>query len=136
MNPVVHFEMPFENADRVATFYRTVFGWRMEMLGAEMGSYVLATTADKDSTPDAPRGAINGGFFPKSPDSPAHPSVVIGVEDIRKWIGKVNQAGGKVVGEPIEIPGVGQYVHFLDPEGNQLSMLQPTMPPGSSTARK
>ena len=32
---------------------------------------------------------------------------------------------GKVLGEPMEIPGVGQYVSFLDTEGNRVSMLQP-----------
>ena len=38
---------------------------------------------------------------------------------------KVTQAGGKVLGEPMEIPGVGQYISFLDTEGNRNSMLQP-----------
>jgi predicted enzyme related to lactoylglutathione lyase len=38
---------------------------------------------------------------------------------------KVTDAGGRVLGEPIEIPGVGQYVSFLDTEGNRVSMLQP-----------
>jgi uncharacterized protein len=30
-----------------------------------------------------------------------------------------------VLGEPIEIPGVGQYVSFTDTEGNRVSMLRP-----------
>jgi predicted enzyme related to lactoylglutathione lyase len=30
-----------------------------------------------------------------------------------------------VLGEPMEIPGVGQYVSFIDTEGNRVSMLQP-----------
>jgi hypothetical protein len=34
-------------------------------------------------------------------------------------------AGGNVLGEPMEIPNVGQYVAFIDPEGNRVSMLQP-----------
>ena len=38
---------------------------------------------------------------------------------------KVAEAGGKVLGEPLEIPGVGQYVSFSDTEGNRVSMLQP-----------
>lgn len=39
---------------------------------------------------------------------------------------KVADAGGKVLGGPMEIPGVGKYVSFLDTEGNRVSMLQPT----------
>ena len=38
---------------------------------------------------------------------------------------KVAGAGGKVLGEPMQIPGVGQYVAFFDTEGNRVSMLQP-----------
>jgi predicted enzyme related to lactoylglutathione lyase len=30
-----------------------------------------------------------------------------------------------VLGEPMLIPGVGQYVSFMDSEGNRVSMLQP-----------
>jgi predicted enzyme related to lactoylglutathione lyase len=39
---------------------------------------------------------------------------------------KVADAGGQVLGdEPWDIPGVGKYIAFLDPEGNRSSMLQP-----------
>ena len=39
---------------------------------------------------------------------------------------KVKEAGGKVLGDPMEIPGIGQYVSFNDSEGNRIAMLQPT----------
>lgn len=126
MDPVVHFEMPYDNRDRVAKFYQTVFGWELQMFGEDMGNYVLATTGKKDAKPDAPRGLIGGGFYPRNPDWPAQvPSVVIGVEDIRVSMKKVTAAGGEVLGEPMEIPGVGQYVSFYDTEKNRVSLLQP-----------
>jgi len=55
MNPVIHFEMPAEDRDRMADFYTNVLG------------------------------------------------------------------------EPVEIPGVGLYVSFLDTDGNRVSMLHPFM---------
>ena len=126
MNPVVHFEMPYENGVRMAKFYESAFGWQTQMLGEDMGNYVLATTTETgESGPKRP-GAINGGFFPRKPDWPAqHPSIVVAVDDIRESIKKVTDAGGEVLGEPMEIPGVGQYVSFIDTEGNRVSMLQP-----------
>ncbi len=130
MNPVVHFEMPAEDGKRMANFYTNVFGWKTQMLGPEMGDYVLATTTESDGEgrPKKP-GAINGGFFPKSDDKPAqYPSVVIYVEDIKEHIKKVEEAGGRVLGEPWDIPGVGLYVSFFDTEGNRVSMLQPRRP--------
>ena len=126
MNPVVHFEMPYDNRARMAKFYESAFGWQTRMLGEDMGNYVLATTTETgESGPEKP-GAINGGFYPKKPDFPAqYPSVVIAVDDIGESIKKVKGAGGKVLGEPMEIPGVGQYVSLIDTEGNRVSMLQP-----------
>lgn len=126
MNPVVHFEIPYDDRDRMMRFYRAVFGWQLEALGEEMGRYVLATTALEDVKPGAPAGAINGGFFPRRADWPdQYPSVVIGVRDIGAAMSLVNQAGGEVLGEPMRIPGTGDYVAFRDTEGNRLSMLQP-----------
>jgi uncharacterized protein len=126
-NPVVHFEMPAEDRKRMANFYTQAFGWHTKQLGAEMGNYVLATTTETDESGPKQPGAINGGFFTKSDDMPAqYPSVVIAVDDIREAMGKVAKAGGKVLGDPMEIPGVGQYVSFFDTEGNRVSMLQPS----------
>ena len=134
MDPVVHFEMPYDNRDRMAKFYETAFGWRTQYLGEDMENYVLVTTADTDAKPGSPAGAINGGFFPKKPDWPAqYPSVVIAVNDITDSMNKVIETGGRVLGEPMTIPGVGQYVAFLDTEGNRCSMLQPVPAPEMSS---
>ena len=127
MNPVVHFEMPYENKSRLTDFYSKAFGWQLQAFGEDMGNYVLATTTESDTggRPAKP-GAINGGFFEKKPDWPAqHPSVVIAVDDIAAAMAQVRKAGGTVLGEPMNIPGVGAYVSFTDTEGNRVSMLQP-----------
>jgi predicted enzyme related to lactoylglutathione lyase len=126
MCPVVHFEMPYENRDRMATFYQNVFGWHTQMFGEEMGKYVLATTTEtEDMRPKTP-GTINGGFFQKRPNWPAqYPSVVIAVDDINAAMKQVRQAGGEVLGEPMMIAGVGRYVSFFDTERNRVSMLEP-----------
>ena len=126
MNPVVHFEMPYDNRERMAAFYQAAFGWQTQMLGEEMGNYVLAHTAETVNGTVSTPGTINGGFYERKPDWPAqHPSVVIAVQDIHAAMAQVTAAGGTVLGEPMEIPGVGPYVSFFDTEGNRVSMLQP-----------
>ena len=124
--PVVHFEMPYDDAKRVAKFYQDAFGWQMQQFGEDMGNYVIAqTTETANGRPTTP-GAINGGFFQKTPDWPAqYPSVVIAVENIEAAMKDVGKAGGKVLGKPMDIPGVGRYVSFTDTEGNRVSLLQP-----------
>lgn len=125
--PVVHFEMPYDDAGRVAKFYQDAFGWQMQQFGEEMGNYVLAQTTESDGGRPVTPGAINGGFFPKRPDWPAqHPSVVVAVDDIEASMRDVRKAGGDVLGEPIMIPGVGRYVAFTDTEGNRASLLEAT----------
>lgn len=126
MNPVVHFEMPYRDAQRAARFYETAFGWKTRQLGPEMAHYLLVTTAEADVIPDGPRGAINGGLFQYKPDYPGqHPAIVIGVENMEAAMARVLAAGGAVLGDPMEIPGVGKYVAFQDTEGNRNSMLEP-----------
>jgi uncharacterized protein len=70
MNPVVHFEMPYDDRERMAKFYGLAFGWQTQMFGEEMGNYVLATTTESDERGPKSPGTINGGFFPKSPIGP------------------------------------------------------------------
>jgi hypothetical protein len=126
MNPVVHFEMPAGDRERMAKFYTKAFGWQTQMLGPEMGDYVVVTTTESDDGGPKTPGAINGGFYLKNSNQPAQtPSVVIAVDDIGDAMKKVVAAGGKLLGEATEIPGVGQYVSFFDTEGNRASILQP-----------
>lgn len=130
MNPVVHFEMPYEDKERMASFYTKAFGWQTQMLGPEMGEYVIATTTETDEKRMIKEpGAINGGFFKRTKDNQA-PSVVINVRDIYETMKKVEEAGGKVIGaqkpgEPDTIPGIGLYISISDSEGNRVGMLQP-----------
>lgn len=126
MNPVIHFELPYDDKARMASFYERAFGWHTLPLGEEMNNYVLATTTETGEAGPKKPGAINGGFYPKKADWPAqHPSIVIAVDNLAESIKKVGQMGGKVLGEPADIPGVGKYVSFIDTEGNRASMLQP-----------
>lgn len=136
-NPVVHFEMGYNDRERIKKFYSEVFGWQMQQLGAEMGNYVVAQTAETDDkgmvkTP----GAINGGFYQKNENPLSHaPSVVISVPDIHEAMKSVEAGGGKILGamdekgqqsmEPVQIPGVGLWISIMDTEGNRVSMLQP-----------
>jgi uncharacterized protein len=128
MNPVVHFELPFEDKQRMVDFYTQAFGWKAQILGPEMGNYVIAETTERDSKTKFPKepGRINGGLFKRSSEN-QHPSVVMGVENIEAAMKRITDAGGKVLGEPVEIPGNGKYVSFIDTEGNRMSIIEPVV---------
>src|SRR3954464_11708273 len=113
MNPVVHFEMPAQDRKRMADFYTKVFGWKAQMMGPEMGNYVVVQTTETDDKGMIKKpGNINGGFYGKTENPSSHaPSVVIAVDDIHEAMKKVEAAGGKILGS---MDQSGQ--HTLEPQ--------------------
>lgn len=131
-NRVVHFEIEAEDVERAKKFYSEAFGWKMEQMGEEMGSYIVVTTGD----PKEP-GGINGGLFQVGQKELNAYRCVVAVDDIDKAIADVKAAGGKVyddnkapdgtvIGEKVDIPTVGIYAKCKDPDGNFFSLLQPS----------
>ena len=139
MNPVVHFEMGYNDPTRMAKFYETTFGWKTQNMGPGMGNYITAQTTETDENRMVQtKGAINGGFYKKtdSPQSQA-PSVVISVDDIQATMKAVEDSGGKILGgmnekgehtmEPSMIPGsdFGYQQRTLREIGFQYCKLNP-----------
>jgi uncharacterized protein len=136
-SPVVHFEMPAKDKQRVSDFYSKAFGWKMQVMGQEYGGYIIAQTTETDEnnmvkTP----GNINGGFWqPKEGEALPPPHVVISVDNLEESMKAVEEAGGKIIGGASgpgkidDIPGIGRYVSFEDSEGNRVGMLQPAQMP-------
>lgn len=125
MDPVTHFEMPAKDKKRAIAFYSKTFGWRLQQFGPEMGEYVMAHTTETDAkgmvqTP----GAINGGFYTPADEDSRAPSVVISVKDVQAAMKAVAKNGGTILTQPQEIPGVGLWATFRDPEGNRVSLMQ------------
>ena len=127
MDRVVHFEIPAEDVERAKKFYSENFGWNLKQLGAEMGHYVLVQTGptDEHGMPED-RGFINGGLMQRDA-SATSPVLVIAVSDADQAVEKVKRSGGKLVGEILDIPGVGRYARVQDSEGNVIGVIKPTM---------
>ena len=133
-NRVVHFEIEAKNKERAKKFYTDALGWKMDQQGEEMGNYVVVETGKPNDTKDW---GINGGIFQSQDKKELNAySCVIGVENIDKAISDVKKAGGKIyddnrtpdgklLGEKMDIPGVGIYAKCDDTEGNRFTLLQP-----------
>lgn len=122
-NPVVNFQMPYEDAQRVQKFYQSTFGWKMIDTGEATHNYIAALTTESDEFESVTKSAINGGFSPKGPYSDIT-VLVVSVKDIHIAIKDVKAAGGTVLGDPMEVPQVGVMVSVLDSENNKLTLLQ------------
>lgn len=130
-NPVVHFELPADDRERMKTFYTKAFGWEMMQLGPEMMNYTVVMTAPSDDNGPIEKGRINGGIYMRQQGMSAAPSVVISVENITAAMKRVEDCGGKMEMQPMDIPNVGKYATFIDTEGNRLSIMEPYPPQGS-----
>ena len=111
--PVVHWELWSEDPARVADFYEKVFAWNIRAI-PEL-NYRLVETGGQ--------GGINGGIMkPQAGPWPAKLAFYIYVDDIDRYNEKVHQAGGKILVEKMDVPGVGQLSLFEDPDGRVLGM--------------
>jgi hypothetical protein len=121
MHGVVHFEIPADDVPRAKEFYGSVFGWQLQDM-PEM-DYTLVHTVDVDEQTQMPTtpGAINGGLMRRTAETPA-PVLTIDVESIDEALAQVEAAGGRVVRPRTEIPGMGAFAYFTDPEGNTLGL--------------
>lgn len=126
-NRIVHFEIEAADQERAKKFYAQAFGWEMQQMGEEMSNYAVVVTGD----PKEP-GGINGGIYTNPAGATKELnafSCVVGVDNIDQAMGKVKSAGGQLLGDKMDIPGVGTFVRCKDTEGNIFTMLQPL--PGS-----
>lgn len=133
MYPVVHFEMPARDSERVREFYESVFGWQITKLGPDMGDFMLAFTVEVDDKTRMPTklGAINGGFYKRtSPDGQT--KITLLVDDIHEMMKRVKAAGGRflpgIQGEVDEVPDVGLFATFVDTEGNVVTIYEDRSP--------
>ena len=124
---IVHFEIPAENVEKLSKFYHELFGWKFVHSPIPGMDYWLIHTVPTDEQGMPERPGINGGMYVKENEMQI-PTNWISVEDIDAYSKKLVDLGGKIVVEKIEIPNVGWTAVGIDPEGNQVAMMQPAMP--------
>jgi uncharacterized protein len=129
MRKIVHFEIPADDEGRAREFYRETFGWQMQEMPELDYTIVMTTPVDEQTQLPTEPGAINGGLMKRSTDTPA-PVLTVDVESIDDALKRIEAAGGSTVKPRTEIPGMGAFAYFKDPEGNVLGLWE-TMPTGA-----
>jgi predicted enzyme related to lactoylglutathione lyase len=122
MDKVVHFEIPADDVARAKEFYASTFGWGLQDFDSGGAPYTLVetVTVDQQQLPTEP-GAINGGLMKRSADTP-NPVITIQVDGIDDALKKIEAAGGTTITPRTEIPEMGAFGYFRDPEGNVMGL--------------
>jgi predicted enzyme related to lactoylglutathione lyase len=123
---IVHFEIPANDVNKLREFYQDLFGWKFIHAPTPSMDYWLIHTVPTDEQGMPQEAGVNGGMYKKDNDL-QKPTNWISVPDIDKYIHKLMELGGELIVEKIMIPGVGFTALGLDPEGNQVAMLEPEM---------
>jgi len=115
--PVVHWEFWTKEPDKVSDFYSKVFDWKISTVPGM--NYRFVDTAASGTGP-----GINGGIFTpeQSGPWPGNMAFYIDVDDLASYRRKITDAGGKILVEEQEVPGMGWFSLFADPDGRVLGI--------------
>ncbi|HMI31904.1 MAG TPA: VOC family protein [Candidatus Limnocylindrales bacterium] len=112
--PVVHWEFWSKDPAKASDFYAKVFDWKIQHV-PEL-DYRIAETGGQ--------GGINGGIMqPKRTGPwPGNMTFYIDVDDLASYRKRVVDAGGKILIEEQEVPGMGSFSLFTDPDGRAIGL--------------
>ena len=114
-SPVAHFELTAKDPAKLRTFFTKLFNWGTEDY-PDMG-YTMLHTAEKVG--------INGGLGAASAELPPGLAIYVQVENVDRALGEALTLGASgVLQAPNDIPGIGRFAMFLDPEGNRIGLWQ------------
>jgi uncharacterized protein len=112
--PVIHWELLSKDPAKLSDFYEKVFAWKIQHF-PEMNYRVVETGG---------HGGINGGIMqPKHEEPwPGNMTFYIDVDDLADYRKRIIAAGGKILVEEQEVPGMGAFSLFTDPEGRMMGL--------------
>ena len=111
--PIVHFEIMGGKGGELETFYRDLFGWKINSNNPM--KYGVVDT-------EGGQGGISGGVGPAQ-DGKTRVSVYARVDDLQATLDRVERLGGRTILPPTEVPGGPKLAMFADPAGNITGLL-------------
>lgn len=119
------FEIPADDADALAGFFHSVFGWESRSVPWDGPRYLRLL-------PPATAEPPGGGILERDDRGMSGPPLVDGLtvmiriegEPLAGVLERIAAAGGEVVVPPTAIGNFGFYARFLDPAGNSFGLWQ------------
>jgi predicted enzyme related to lactoylglutathione lyase len=119
---IVHFEIPADNTERAAKFYRELFGWKIEKWENPGGiEYWMVGTVPTDERGMPIGRGVNGGMMPRMYPG-QQPVNYIAVDSVDAAVAKAQKLGAKVMMGKTPVPGMGWFAQLNDPEGNVIAV--------------
>lgn len=122
------FECGSTAAAEAKSFYTKLFGWNavdVPMPGGA-GHYTLLKVGEDDIA------GLHQLGGPQFEGVPSHWMTYVAVEDVDETTKRTVSLGGKVVAEPMDVPGVGRMGFLQDPTGATIAIARFDQHPGTS----
>ena len=120
--PVVHFEIVGQDAEKLRSYYKDLFGWEADA-NNPMGYGIVPREGNT-----GPDGIGIGGGIGAGPEGyPGHVTFYVAVPDVEEALQKAESLGGtRVMGpeKPMDMVTIGL---FTDPEGHVIGVVEPQM---------
>ncbi len=121
---LIWYELMTPDADAAKAFYDKVVGWQIGEPVAEFQGYRMIGRSG---------GGSAGGVLPLTDEMQqhgAHPTWLgyVGVDDTDAAVASIEQAGGKALLPPTDIPNVGRIAMVADPQGAPFYVMTPIPP--------
>ena len=115
---ILHIELSAKDRKALSKFYADVFGWEIEHLDA------------MDYTTFKAGEGLGGGFNPVNEQTPAGTvTIYVETDDVTASLNDVQKNGGTILMPEADIPNVGKFGMFHDPQGNLIGLLKPNPMP-------
>ena len=120
-NVIQHVEWTTRDPKRLQSFYGRIFDWKFN---EAMPGYTMIDGV--------------GGIFALSPEQqmPIGVTNYVNVDDLSAKEDLIRKGGGQIYKSKQEVPGMGWFTIFADPDGNTVAMWQPAKKSARASASK
>ncbi len=113
-HPIVHIEIPAQDAAAASKFYADAFGWNIQV-DPSFDYHMFQA----DPGP-------GGGFVKVGDEASGYKIgevlIYISTDDIDATLAKIESLGGRTLQPKTEIPQTGWFAYFADPAGNRIAL--------------
>jgi hypothetical protein len=129
---IVHFEIPADQPERAAKFYRELFGWEISRYEGptegmdyrdENFEYWTVKTVPSEAEGHPTQPGVNGGLMRRMFPGQVPVNYIL-VDDVDEFIGKAERLGAKVLMGKSPVTGMGWFAQLTDTEGNVFAIWQ------------